>query len=143
MGGRPGPGRPLRRRPAPRSNRRSQTSKAFARLASSIEHNAKGKALLKALHIAFAKAREIGAEEKAIIFTESRKTQSYLLRVLADSPFAEGVVLFNGSNTDDRSKADLQQLGSNGTRAPTASPGPEPPTCVRPSWTTSAKRAGS
>jgi SNF2 family DNA or RNA helicase len=76
----------------------------FARLASSIEHNAKGKALLKALHIAFAKAHEIGADEKAIIFTESRKTQSYLLRVLADSPFADGVVLFNGSNTDDRSK---------------------------------------
>jgi superfamily II DNA or RNA helicase len=77
----------------------------FASLASSIDHNAKGKALLKALHIAFAKAQEIGAEEKSIIFTESRKTQSYLLRVLADSPFAEGVVLFNGSNTDDHSKA--------------------------------------
>ena len=61
----------------------------FARLASSIHHNAKGKALLKALHIAFAKAKEMGAAEKAIIFTESRKTQSYLLRVLADSPFAD------------------------------------------------------
>jgi SNF2 family DNA or RNA helicase len=45
----------------------------FALLAGSIDHNAKGKALLKALVIAFAKAREIGAEEKAIIFTESRK----------------------------------------------------------------------
>ena len=77
----------------------------FAELASSIQHNAKGKALLKALAIAFAKAKEIRAEEKAIIFTESRRTQSYLLRVLADSPFAEGIVLFNGSNTDDRSKA--------------------------------------
>ena len=77
---------------------------AFAQLAASIEHNAKGKALLKALHIAFAKAQEIGAAQKAIIFTESRRTQSYLLRVLADSPYAEGVVLFNGSNTDDGSK---------------------------------------
>ena len=77
---------------------------AFAALASSIDHNAKGKALLKALGVAFAKAREIGAEQKAIIFTESRRTQSYLLRLLADSPFAEGIVLFNGSNTDDRSK---------------------------------------
>jgi superfamily II DNA or RNA helicase len=77
----------------------------FAQLASSIQHNAKGKALLKALAIAFAKAKEIGAEEKAIIFTESRRTQSYLLRVLADSPFAEGIVLFNGANTDERSKA--------------------------------------
>ena len=76
----------------------------FARLATSIEHNAKGKALLKALHIAFAKAAELGSVQKAIIFTESRRTQSYLLRVLGDSPFAEGIVLFNGSNTDERSK---------------------------------------
>lgn len=77
---------------------------AFARLATSIEHNAKGKALLKALAIAFAKAAELGGVQKAIIFTESRRTQNYLLRVLGDSPFAEGIVLFNGSNTDERSK---------------------------------------
>jgi len=77
---------------------------SFAKLATSITHNAKGKALIKALGVAFAKAREMGSEEKAIIFTESRKTQSYLLRVLADSPFAEGIVLFNGSNTDEQSK---------------------------------------
>ena len=77
----------------------------FTRLALSLDHNAKGKALLKALDVAFAKARELGAAEKAIIFTESRKTQSYLLRLLGDSPWAEGIVLFNGSNTDDSSKA--------------------------------------
>ncbi len=70
---------------APPSNRKSPTLR-FASLALSIEHNAKGKALLKALDIAFAKAAEIGAAKKAIIFTESRRTQSYLLRVLADSP---------------------------------------------------------
>lgn len=77
----------------------------FARLAISISHNAKGNALLKALAIAFKKAIEIGAAQKAIIFTESRKTQSYLLRLLADSDFKDGIVLFNGTNTDDRSKA--------------------------------------
>ena len=77
----------------------------FARLATSIEQNAKGKALVKALAIAFEKTTELGAAEKAIIFTESRKTQNYLLRVLGDSQFNEGIVLFNGSNTDDRSKA--------------------------------------
>ena len=76
----------------------------FARLATSIEQNAKGKALVKALAVAFKKAVELGAAEKAIIFTESRRTQSYLVRVLADSPFKDGIVLFNGSNTDDRSK---------------------------------------
>ena len=77
---------------------------AFAALATSIHHNAKGKALLKALGIAFAKAKEHGGAEKAIIFTESRRTQSYLLRLLADSPFSDGIVLFNGTNTDDGSK---------------------------------------
>ena len=77
----------------------------FAHLATSIDHNAKGKALVKALGIAMHKATELGALQKAIIFTESRKTQSYLQRVLADSPWKDGVVLFNGSNTDDSSKA--------------------------------------
>ncbi len=77
---------------------------SFARLASSIEDNAKGKSLLKALNIAFAKAKEIGADEKAIIFTESRRTQSYLLRLLQNSPFKDGIVLFNGTNTDEGSR---------------------------------------
>jgi adenine-specific DNA-methyltransferase len=77
----------------------------FARLATSIEHNAKGKALLKALRIAMKKAVDLGAEKKAIIFTESRRTQSYLLRVLADSPWRDGITPFNGSNTDESSRA--------------------------------------
>ena len=76
----------------------------FTRLATSIEHNAKGLALLKALNIAFAKTAEIGAAQKAVIFTESRRTQNYILGLLADSSFAEGIVLFNGSNTDERSR---------------------------------------
>jgi len=81
----------------------------FAALATSIEQNAKGRALLKALEVGFAKARDFGADEKAIIFTESRRTQSYLLRVLADSPYADHIVLFNGTNTDPESKAIYQE----------------------------------
>jgi ERCC4-related helicase len=76
----------------------------FARLATSIDQNAKGKALLKALRVAFSKAEKLGAEPKAIIFTESRRTQAYIERVLADSPYADGIVLFNGTNTDERSR---------------------------------------
>ena len=76
----------------------------FARLATSIEHNAKGRALLKALGVAFRMATDLGAAQKAIIFTESRKTQNYLLRLLGDSEWKDGIVLFNGTNTDDRSK---------------------------------------
>ena len=77
----------------------------YADLASSITQNAKGRALIQALDIAFRRARETGAPEKAIIFTESRRTQEYLLSVLADSDYADGIVLFNGSNTDDKSRA--------------------------------------
>ena len=76
----------------------------FVRLAMSIEHNAKGRALLVALRTAFAHAEKLGAAQKAIIFTESRRTQEYLQRVLDSSEFAEGIVFFNGSNTDARSK---------------------------------------
>ncbi|HET9392573.1 MAG TPA: SNF2-related protein [Candidatus Rubrimentiphilum sp.] len=82
--------------------------RGFTALATSIEQNAKGRALLTALNIGFAKAREFGAAEKAIIFTESRRTQSYILRVLAESPWADSIVLFNGSNTDEQSRAIYQ-----------------------------------
>ncbi len=77
----------------------------FRDLATSITHNAKGDALLKALQVAFDKATDLGGAKKAIIFTESRKTQLYLQRLLADSPWRDGLVLFNGSNTDEQSRA--------------------------------------
>jgi len=77
---------------------------SFRDLAVSITTNAKGRALLAALERAFADANRLGAARKAIIFTESRKTQDYLLRVLSASPYADGIVLFNGSNSDERSK---------------------------------------
>jgi len=75
---------------------------AFRDLALTITGNAKGKALEAALGRAFDEASRLGAVRKAIIFTESRKTQDYLLRILLAGPFAEGIVLFNGSNTDAR-----------------------------------------
>jgi len=77
---------------------------ALCDLAKEICENAKGGALLKALETAFAKASELGAAQKALIFTESRRTQEYLLRLLSDSPYRDGIVLFNGTNNDDRSK---------------------------------------
>ena len=77
---------------------------SFRDLAVSITENAKGLALLQALKVAFGKLQELGAAQKAIIFTESRRTQDYLLSLLAKTPYAPGVVLFNGSNSDARSK---------------------------------------
>ncbi|MGE9270995.1 MAG: SNF2-related protein, partial [Verrucomicrobiales bacterium] len=77
---------------------------AFRNLAVSITENAKGLSLMQALDAGFAKARSLDAAEKAIIFTESRRTQDYLLRILEESRFANQVVLFNGSNTDLKSR---------------------------------------
>lgn len=75
--------------------------KGFRDLAVSINYNAKGKALITALDKAFSTPH---LPRKAIVFTESRKTQDYLMRLLQDSPYKDGVVLFNGSNNDQKSK---------------------------------------
>lgn len=72
----------------------------FKSLATNIRDNAKGKALLTALTRAFAELERLGAPKKAIIFTESRRTQEYLLSLLADTHYGEGIVLFNGTNSD-------------------------------------------
>ncbi|MDX9750369.1 MAG: SNF2-related protein, partial [Flavobacteriales bacterium] len=78
--------------------------RTFRDLAVSIEHNAKGKALLKALEHALAETERLGGARKAIIFTESRRTQDHLLDLLCTTPYADGLLLFNGSNTDERSR---------------------------------------
>lgn len=79
--------------------------RAFRDLAVSISENAKGQALLQALRAGFAKAAELGSAEKAIIFTESRRTQEYLVRLLTANGYDGKLVLFNGSNSDAQSKA--------------------------------------
>lgn len=82
---------------------------AFKDLAVSITENAKGQSLIQALKAGFAKAESLGASKKAIIFTESRRTQNYLVRILADTEYAGKIVLFNGSNSDEQSKQIYQQ----------------------------------
>lgn len=77
---------------------------AFRDLAISISHNAKGGALLDALKTAFAKTAELNAPQKALIFTESRRTQEYLQDLLNQSGYEDRVVLFNGSNSDAKSR---------------------------------------
>ena len=44
-------------------------------------------------------------QPKAIIFTESRRTQDYLFQVLQSTEFKNKVVLFNGTNADPLSKS--------------------------------------
>lgn len=59
----------------------------------------KSRTLLRALEIGFAQMAETGAARKALIFTESRRTQEYLKQFLESSGYRGQVVLFNGSNS--------------------------------------------
>ncbi|MHB1344943.1 MAG: SNF2-related protein [Thermoleophilia bacterium] len=70
----------------------------YAELAARIGHNAKGDRLVPALQIAFAKAQELGAARKAVVFTESRETQMYLYDLLNASGYEGQVVTISGTN---------------------------------------------
>ncbi len=72
--------------------------RGFVKLARSITENQKAVKLNEALTKGFAKLNEIGAPEKAIIFTESTVTQEYIARHLRETGRGEGLLLFNGSN---------------------------------------------
>jgi ERCC4-related helicase len=86
-------------------NAEIQDLRGFRDLAVSITENAKGQALLSALKVGFAKATELGAPQKAIIFTESRRTQDYIVRLLTANGRGDQLVLFNGTNADEQSRA--------------------------------------
>ena len=90
-------------------NKEIKELESFRDLAQSIEHNVKGDKLLHALDMAFRKADELGSPDKAIIFTESTRTQKYLFDLLENSPYKGKSVLFNGSNNDERSKGIYRQ----------------------------------
>lgn len=72
----------------------------YAYLANTIQHNAKGEKLLIALETGFEKLIELGARKKALIFTESTRTQHYLFERLSQDKYNGKIVLFNGSNSD-------------------------------------------
>jgi adenine-specific DNA-methyltransferase len=77
----------------------------YAALAERIRKNSKGEALLTALSTGMAKAAALGAPRKAVVFTESRRTQQYLFDLLTEHGFAGRLVLINGDNSDPYSKA--------------------------------------
>lgn len=79
--------------------------KAIIENAEKIKTNAKIKALKQAIETAFDMQREKGIAEKVVIFTESKRTQKYVAKELIASGIdEEDIVLFNGENTDARTK---------------------------------------
>lgn len=78
--------------------------------ASRIAADSKSSALLKALELAFDRLSQIGAARKALIFTESRKTQAFLAAYLESNGYAGKVVTFNGSNTHPTAKGAYERF---------------------------------
>lgn len=77
---------------------------SYYRLSNAITENEKGKALLVALRKGFEKLQELGANDKAVIFTESRRTQAYLKDMLEQNGYLGRIVMFNGSNNSSEIK---------------------------------------
>ena len=72
--------------------------------------------MLTALRRGFAAAAKaqgkdgnVTLQQKAVIFTESRRTQDYLFQVLEQTEFKGKVMIFNGVNNDPDSKAIYQK----------------------------------
>jgi superfamily II DNA or RNA helicase len=79
--------------------------RGFVELAKSIGANAKGEKLVAVLPTVLDQIVERGGRRKAVIFTESVRTQAYLRDLLAKNGFANDIALMNGSNSDPESKA--------------------------------------
>lgn len=77
----------------------------YRNLAMSISDNAKGRALLECLPHVLTEIVGKGGQRKAVIFTESVRTQSYLRDLLEANGFQGQTVILNGSNSDKDSNA--------------------------------------
>jgi superfamily II DNA/RNA helicase len=78
-----------------------------AALARKIRVNAKGEALKRALDRIFTVARAHQWPEKAVVFTESRRTQEYLLELLSEHGYRGQISLLSG---DSATPEDRQAL---------------------------------
>ena len=101
-------------------------------LAHRITEDAKSEALLKALDTGFLHMADMQAEKKAVIFTESCRTQSYLLQYLERHGYRGKVAIFNGNNNDSTSNAIYQRwlLKNQGSDQVTGSPSVDRRTAV-------------
>ncbi len=76
----------------------------FIDWARSIPVDAKTRSLLSSLDIGFSEMERMGAARKGLIFTESRRTQQYLLGFLEANGYAGKIVLFSGTNNSPESR---------------------------------------
>ena len=80
----------------------------YRTLALAIGQNQKGLELVKALPKVLDEIEGKGGQRKAVIFTESVRTQGYLAELLAANGYAGDIALLNGQNNDPASKTIYQ-----------------------------------
>lgn len=73
--------------------------------ARNIGTDTKTRSLLTALDVGFQKMAAMGAQRKALIFTESRRTQMYLVRFLEANGYTGQIVQFSGVNNNPETAA--------------------------------------
>jgi hypothetical protein len=81
----------------------------YSQWARSIGIDTKSRSLLKALDVGLTEMVKMGANRKAIVFTESRRTQDYLKNFLEANGYAGQIVLFNGTNADPDSRQIIER----------------------------------
>lgn len=74
---------------------------SFINAATSLRTDTKAQSLLQALDAGFGKMAELNGPKKAIIFTESRRTQDYLVAFLNERGYTGKIVTFSGTNNSD------------------------------------------
>lgn len=79
--------------------------KSIIDVAKRIKTNSKISALRKALEIGFSYQRENGIAQKAVVFTESKRTQKYIAAEFRKSGYSkDDILLFNGDFNDTMTK---------------------------------------
>ena len=81
----------------------------YIQWAQGIGIDTKTRAILKALEIGFGEMQKAGAAQRAVVFTESRRTQQFLRDFLEANGYAGRVIPFNGTNSDPESTRIYEQ----------------------------------
>lgn len=111
----------------------------FRDLAFNIKRNSKAEQLFEGLNQGFAQLEVLGAPKKALIFTESRRTQDFL-STCSKSEAIRVKLCFSMAQTPTNSPLPSTRLGKKNTKAHQRLPARQPPINEQLSLTTSARK---
>ncbi len=93
----------------PKLQEEIQLVQSFIRRGQTIGADTKTTQLLVALKVGWEKLQELGAEQKAVVFTESRRSMLFLKEFLESNGYAGQVVCFSGGGRKDATSEAIYQ----------------------------------